>query len=383
MHSLLVIAVTTLLANCTTAEEENWVARSDRNSQVLLEVMAKFNPEGAGYLGIEGLEEEITQLPADRDARQIEAMESAIIELRARLEKESDPRVSLDLEILIDSAELNIRQIRLNSEHLLPYVDLPQMIFNGVRSLLDEQSSPEQQAAVAVRLRRYAGLEEGFTPLTAQAEALLSGRLPMPNLAGPYFGELERDLTNSDSYIAGIRELLVAYEVTGCDQFVDDLEEQILGYNDFLRSELLPRARQNFHLPPEIYAQKLETMGVDMPVDELSSRAHVAFREIQNEMQVIATLLAKERQLDHSDYRDLIRDLQREQLVGEEILTTYTARIATLEKIIEERSVVTLPGRDMQIRLASEAESAAIPSPFMLPPRLMRKAVLEEFVGTP
>ena len=74
--------------------------------------------------------------------------------------------------------------------------------------------------------------------------------------------------------------------------------------------------------------------------------------------------------------------LQSEQLIGEEILTNYTARIGELEELIAKHDVVTLPQRQMRIRLASEAESAAIPSPFMLPPRLMRKAVLEGQVTT-
>ncbi len=367
----LVIVLVASVASASTAQEDGWVAQSDRNAEVLLDVMARFNPEGAAFLGIEGLDEEVLQLPADRDARQIEAIGSAVCELRARFEKESDPRVRLDLEILIDSAEFNIRQIRLNREHLLPYLNLPQMIFGGVRALLDEQSSPEQRAAVAIRLRRYTGVEYGFTPLTAQAEALISSRLPNPGLVGPFRGELERDLSTSDRFIVGIRELLAAYEVPDCDQVVDVLEAQVRDYNAFLRAELLPRARQDFHQPAEIYTQLLEAIGVDMPVDELERRAHVAFREIQNEMQVIAALVAEELDLDDIDYRSVIRHLKRDQFVGDGILTTYTARIAKLETIIQARSVVTLPRREMRIRLASEAESAAIPSPFMLPPRLI------------
>ncbi len=367
----LVIVLVASVASASTAQEGGWVAQSDRNAEVLLDVMARFNPEGAAFLGIGDLDEEVLQLPADRDARQIEAIGSAVRDLRARLEKESDPRVRLDLEILIDSAEFNIRQIRLNREHLLPYLNLPQMIFGGVRALLDEQSAPEQRAAVAIRLRRYAGVEYGFTPLTAQAEALISSRLPNPGLVGPFRGELERDLSTSDRFIVGIRELLAAYEVPDCDQVVDVLEAQVRDYNAFLRAELLPRARQDFHQPAEIYTQLLEAIGVDMPVDELERRAHVAFREIQNEMQVIAALVAEELDLDDSDYRSVIRHLKRDQFVGDGILTTYTARIAKLETIIQARSVVTLPRREMRIRLASEAESAAIPSPFMLPPRLI------------
>ena len=376
-----VLILTVTLAAASASQEDNWVARSDRNSEVLLEVMARFNPEGAGFLGIEGLDEAILQLPGDRDTRQIEALETAITELRTRVGEESDSRVLLDLEILIESAERTIRRIRLDRRHLLPYFNLPQVVFQGVRSLLNEQSSPEQRAAAAVRLRRYAGLEDGFTPIFEQAEALIRSRLSDFDLIGPYLGELERNLTNSGDYIDGIRDVLATFEVAGADTAVQVLEEHVRDYNEFLGTELQPRARDGFRLPPEIYALLLEDMGVDMPVDELVSRAQVSFREIQNEMQVIASLVAREHDLESPGYRDVIRHLKDDQLVGEQILTTYSARIAELEKLIELHAVVSLPQRKMKIRLASEAESAAIPSPFMLPPRLIgNTGELGEFV---
>jgi len=369
---LIVLFLAAALATASASQEEDtWVARSDQNSQVLLEVIAQFNPEGAAFMGIDGLDEDILQLSPDRDDRQVTALETAAAELRSRLEKESDARVRLDLELLIESAELTIGGICLNSEHLLPYINLPQVVFQGARSLLDEQNSPQQHAAAAVRLRRYAGLEDGFTPIFEQAEALIRSRLSEPDLVGPYIGELERDLANSNDYINGIRDLLESFDVTGANTAVDVLESQIRSHNEFLRTAMQPRAREGYRLPPEIYALLLENMGIDMPVGELASRAQVSFREIQNEMQVIASLVARDLDLPSADYRDVIRHLKNDQLVGEEILTTYTERIAALEKIIEEQSVVTLPQRDMRIRVASEAESAAIPSPFMLPPRLI------------
>jgi len=368
---LLFMVMVTFVATGSATQAESWVTRSDRNTEVLLEVLAQFNPEGAGFLGIEGMNENILRLPSDLDDRQIRAFETAITDLQARFESESDPRVRLDLEILIDAAESNIEQIRLNGTYLVPYFNLSQIIFQGVRSLLDEQSSPKRRAAVEIRLRRYAGLEEGFSPLTEQAEKMIRSRLARPELAGPFLGEVERDLTMSDRYISGIRDLLTEFDIAGCEQVVDVLADQLVSYNEFLRAETLPRSRQEFRLPPAIYAQLLEAMGVDMPVAELSSRAYVSFREIQNEMQVIAALIAESRDLESTDYRDVIHHLKREQFVGEEILATYTTRIEELEEIIEQHAVVTLPQRTMRIRLASEAESAAVPSPFMLPPRLI------------
>ena len=160
-------------------------------------------------------------------------------------------------------------------------------------------------------------------------------------------------------------------ELDGWREPLSALKSQIGEYGEFLSAELMPRTTSDFVLPPEQYAYNLRQFGVDMSVAELTSRAKVSFREIQNEMQALATLIAKERNLPSSDYRDVIRVLKKEQLQGEAILPLYKERIATLEKLAVENEIVSVPDREMRIRLASEAESAAIPAPHMRPPRLI------------
>jgi hypothetical protein len=367
------IAVTVVVSGLSVAAQPavDWVARSDRNTEVMLEVLARFNPEAAGFLGIDQRDEDILVLSPDRDDQQIKALRGAIATLDERLATETDPRVRLDLEILIRSASFNIEQIRLQRELTLPYVSLPQVIFGGVRSLLDGQVSSQRRAAAVRRLQRYAGLEEGYSPLTAQAETLLRIRLQNPDLLGPFRGELENDLATTERYLAGIRELLSSFEISDADRAVAELDQQLRKYNEFLRQHVLPRARDGFRLPRPLYDLLLERMGVDMPVEELTRRAQVAFCEIQNEMRVLAALIAEQQGFPSKDYRDVIRQLRKAQLDGSEILAHYTRRIAELEKIITDHGIVSLPERSMRVRLASEAESAAVPSPFMRPPKLI------------
>src|SRR5204862_6268676 len=122
---------------------------------------------------------------------------------------------------------------------------------------------------------------------------------------------------------------------------------------------------------PEMYAYGLKQYGNDMPVPELTSRASVAFRELQNEMQALAPLVAKEKGWTYLDYRDVLRELKKKQLAGDAILPFYETRIAEVEDIIRRERIVTLPQRKMLIRLASDAEAAAVPAPNMQPPRLI------------
>ena len=67
---------------------------------------------------------------------------------------------------------------------------------------------------------------------------------------------------------------------------------------------------------------------------KLAAMAHEEFTEIQGEMQGIAARIAKERHLPSSDYRDVIRELKKQQLIGDAILPFYENRLKQIEKII-------------------------------------------------
>jgi uncharacterized protein (DUF885 family) len=96
--------------------------------------------------------------------------------------------------------------------------------------------------------------------------------------------------------------------------------------------------------------------------------AHQAFTEIQGEMQSIALKIAQQRNLPSSDYRDVIRELKKQQLVGDAILPFYEGRLKQIEKIIVEQQLVSLPERPAKIRIATAAETAQQPAPHMEPP---------------
>ena len=134
---------------------------------------------------------------------------------------------------------------------------------------------------------------------------------------------------------------------------------------------MLPKARDDFRMPPELYAFALEQIGIDIPPAELSAKAHKAFTEIQGQMQAVAAQVASEKGLPSADYREVIKALKKDQLVGDAILTHYQERLKQIEQIIRDKQILTLPDRAARIRIATAAESTATPAPNMHPPRLM------------
>ena len=355
----------------TLTAEPEWVKRSNDITAILMATQAKLQPEGASFIGVDGYDTEISQLPLDANARSIAAMQEVRAKIAAKRTGEKDPAVLQDIDILLAAIDENIEGTRLSEKYELPYFDFSQAMFNATRSLLDERIAAERRGAALIRLRKYTGLEKGYTPLTHQAMTLMRASLKNPALRGPFKDDLEKNLANSDRYIDGAEALFKKFEIKGYEAPFAELKKQVAEYNAFLRAEVLPRATTDFRLPADLYAYRLKSRGVDMPVEELISRAKTSFREIQNEMNALAPLVAKEKGFTATDYRDVIRELKKKQFVGEAILPHYQSRLKDIEKIVREQRIVSLPQREMVIRLASPAETAAIPAPHVDPPRLV------------
>ena len=348
-----------------------WIAVSNRHAQVLLDVLARFAPESAGQFGVTGLDEAVSNLSTENRDKGRAATAAALATLQAARKTEQDPLVRQDLDILIKSAQTNLRGGQLFQERMVPYTDVTALVFGGLRSLLDAQVAAERRPAAVVRLRKYAGLVEGYEPVTAQAMRVTRERLADTKLLPPAKSQVERDLANGPIILQGLEKLFELYKLEGWREPYTTLKQQLTAYQDFVRTEILPKARTDFRLPADLYAFSLEQVGVGMQSEPLAKMARQAYAEIQGEMQRLAPTIAKARGLQTADYRDVIRALKKEQLVGDAILPHYRKRLEEIESIIRREQLVTLPEREARIRIATDAEAAQNPAPSMRPPRLL------------
>ncbi len=276
-----------------------------------------------------------------------------------------------DLAILLHQIDLQVRSSTLEESTMVRHFDVARMVFSGMEVLLNDQVAPARKARAVKRLQRYVGLAPGSTPLADLARADLTARLARAELMPPARIDVEKSLSTSATLRDGIGKLFAKYGVTGADEALKALGLQLTAYDDFLRTTVLPRARQTFALPPAVYAVGLERYGVDLAPEKLMAAAHAEFTAIQAEMVKVAAVVAAERHLPSADYRDVLRALKKEQLVGDAILPHYQHRLAEIEAIIQREHLVTLPARPARIRLGSPAESAQSPAPHMIPPRLL------------
>jgi uncharacterized protein DUF885 len=348
-----------------------WVLQSNEYAKVWLEAQARMSPEGAGQMGVDGYDEAITDLSSGFRDRAKKEVETALAALRARLAAEADAQVKQDLAIMVKDAEDTLDGFAIQKKYFVPYTNVAGGVFGGIRSLLDDQIPAERRKAALVRLKKYIGGGDPAGSFAKLAEADTRSRMNEPGLLFPAKAAVERGLADSAAFTEGIPQLFEKYGLKGYAADFAVLKAQLAAYDAFVRETILPRARTDFRLPPEVYARNLRQYGVDIPADQLTKLAHEAFDATVAEMQALAPEVAKARGLTVTDYRDVIRELKKQQLVGEAILPHYQARLKEIEAIITRGKLVTLPTRPARIRLASPAETAASPAPNMRPPRLV------------
>ncbi|GJM10638.1 MAG: hypothetical protein DHS20C11_29140 [Lysobacteraceae bacterium] len=370
-RSLTIFTSAAVLAFATTSGATDWVEKSDEYTTVILKAQSEFQPEGASGLGLTEFDDQISDLGPNLFERTT-AVDRELIALTEQwLQTAENPKVIQDLNILQQALQDGIESAALNNEYMLPYYNLPQTLFFGFRALLDPRTDPARYPAALQRLAKYTGRAEGYEPITELAKARTSERFDQPGLLGPYQGQLERDLGNVERFSGGLKQLFEASGLEGYEQDLDLLIEQLNGYAEWLKTEMMPRARQDHRLPAEVYADNLKNFGVRDTPEQLIRAAQFGFQEIKSQMRSLARQIAAQRGWENGELMHVMKELKKEQIPEDKILEVYMDRLAAIEAMIVEHDIITLPDRDASIRLATEAESSAIPAPFMSPPQLI------------
>jgi hypothetical protein len=351
--------------------DKNWIARSNEFANMLIAIEKKHSPESASSEGLSEYDEKISAATHEDDVAQTSETRAVLAKFQEQLPKEQDQYVRQDLEIMIHSTQLNLKQHDFAETHQIPYINASGAVFQGLRVLLDDQVATERRPSAVVRLRKYAGLEPGYTPFSDKLRKLTELQLAKPNMIYPAKARVETALSRNSLYVDGIAELFKQYKLQGWEEPYAKVKEQLTAYDQWIRSDILPKAREDFRQPPELYALGLEGYGIDIPPADLAAMAHKAFTEYQDEMQTIASQIAKQHGWPSGDYRDVIKKLKENQLVGDSILPFYKDRLKEIEGIIVKQKLVSLPDRPARIRIGTPAESAQQPAPHMVPPPLL------------
>jgi uncharacterized protein (DUF885 family) len=347
---------------------EPWIARSNSYTNQLLDVQLQHSPEEGSREGVAKFDERISNPTLADELAERHELEAVLAKLDAVRAKETDKKVWEDLDILHKAFDLQFREQDFRLQREVPFFNASEQVFQGLRGLLDDQVTPERRAAAVSRIRKYAGMEPGYTAFTDLLRQREIEQIAKPGVIYPSKEELDTELGRNSNYVDGIAALFKKYKLTGWEPAYAKLKDQLTGYDSWVRDNILPKARTDFRLPPQGYALAFESYGIDIPPAKIAAMAHTAFKEYQGEMTRLAAKIAKASGLASSDYREVIAELKKKQITGDAILPFYQGRLHEIEQIIVAKNLVTLPSRPAIIRLATAAETAQQPAPHMTPP---------------
>jgi uncharacterized protein (DUF885 family) len=347
---------------------KDWVKQSDAFTRLLLDVELEHNPERGSSEGVAKFDERISTPTLSDDLAKRRELKAALAKIDAARAKQQDNRVREDLTILDKAFDLQFRTEDYELQHEVPFLNASEEVFQGLRVLLDDQVAAERRVAAVARLRKYTGDEHGYRPFIEVLEEREREQIAKPGVIYPSKSEVETELGRNSNYVDGISALFTKYGLKDWQSSYAKLQQQLTGYDAWIRKNILPKARTDFRLPPEKYALAFEQYGIDAPPQKIAAMAHQAFTQYQNEMVPLAARVAKEKGYPSGDYRAVIHELKKQQITGDAILPFYQKRLHEIEGIITDKNLVTLPRRPAIIRLATAAETAQTPAPHMTPP---------------
>ncbi|MFB0612852.1 DUF885 domain-containing protein [Aurantiacibacter poecillastricola] len=347
-----------------------WVETSNAYTERVIEMQAAFFPTQASSLGYEEYDGLVNDMTLDRDERYVAAARALIADFETAMGRETNPFVRQDLQILIDSLERDIRGIELGNRMTLEFAQVPQSMFGAIGQLLSDQTIESRRPKALELLQRFTGTYPGTEPMTELAKARFEASRGDGKI-GPYRVEVEESVANIPTFVSGIRELFDRYEIEGADQALDAMETQLTEYGEWTQETVLPVSRDTARLPEELYALNLEQVGIDQDPRALMSEARRGFYELRAQMEALAPQIAEKYGWEETDMASVMTALKQMTVPNDEIEDFYRDVNRQLEAEIRRHDIVSLPDSELQMRVASEAESAAQPAPHMRPPRLV------------
>lgn len=369
---LFVFLILTLLASSADA---SWIETSNRLAKEYALADGAHFPERASAMGYREFDAKAIAMERDANAREEVFLAEWSERFRKELSTAKDSNLRLDLTILRDHARRRREEIRLEEKFgVISFLPGTRFVLESLSTLIHDQADAARKAAAVDRFKIYARGTESHPPLLSSFRNRIMGdelRFQKKSFP-PLKMEVERYLAESPEFLKAIRELLAKSGRSGWEADFEIFSRQSAEFDAFLRSHLLPKARTDFRLPKEIYAQQLRMRGIEAGPDELIKGARRTYKELFQRFREAAKAVAKKEKLGSSEPAFVIAHLKKKQVVKpDEVKALFENANKTLEGIIRREQLVSLPSVPLRIRVAGEAESLASPVPHLREPPLI------------
>lgn len=233
----------------TAQQPAGWIAVSNGYTNKLLAVEMKHTPESGSEEGLSEYDNLVPQPTLADEDQQRKETEAMVAEFKSAIGQQKFREVAQDLQIIVGKVALRFREGDFARAHKVPYLNASGIVFQGLRILLDEQTPPERRPSAVVRVRKYAGLEGGYQPLTEILKQRVVEQMAKPGVVYPGRVEIETELGRNSAYVEGIAALLGKYNLKGWQEPLATLKAQLTAYDEWTRATVLPKARTDFRLP--------------------------------------------------------------------------------------------------------------------------------------
>src|ERR1700685_374429 len=132
------------------AADGSWIEVSNSYTNQVLMVEMKHHPEQGTRQGLSQYDALVAQPTLADEDRERKETEEVVAKLKSALTQEKQKEVAQDLAIIIRSVELDFRQRDYDRAHNVPFLNASNLVFSGIRGLLDDQTPAERRPAAVV-----------------------------------------------------------------------------------------------------------------------------------------------------------------------------------------------------------------------------------------
>ncbi|MBM3285311.1 MAG: DUF885 domain-containing protein, partial [Candidatus Aminicenantes bacterium] len=353
-------------------------AKFQKTVDAYFDELWKFYPTAATMAGYYKYNDKLEDFSSKAIDKRHDALDSFNQELVAKVDKTKlSAETQVDYEMMIDAIDLEV----MRHENLIPWEYNPifynDIILNSIRSLLSKEFAPldARLKSATERAKQLSGLikqarENLKTPpeiYTATAIQQFSGILEfyqrdVPSLIEPAPADLKVRFQSE-----------LAKSITA-----------MLDYQEFLRTQLLPRSTGNFRLGDQAHLRLMRlTSQNSIPIDELVARSRADYNNIRREMFLVCIpffkimyphinldQLGTQRSQDevwNIAIQGVLDKIKVEHATKEGFFDQIGKSVATVEGFIKEKNLVEVPEVNLAIKPMPPAERGITLSRILTP----------------
>ena len=357
----------------------------ERSNQITINFtheLATFFPEKASEIGLTEYDDKAEKLTPDFDEKLLSFYQGWYKKILNLASLTNTHDGFIDLKLLNEYVQNQIKTIKLNhAEKVIPFIPGTQIIFYHLKTLMNTQGNQARQLSAVKRFHAYVDAKALYhyqTYIEATIQKYAAHHAFYPNVEA-----LNAYLNNSPVYVAAVKTMLESTNESGWHEDFSTYAADAARFDAFIRETLLPYAHQTPGMPQSLYRQQLKDYGVKgADVDAMILVGKRDYAALYQDYQALAEKIADKYQLDNQSPKAVIDFLKQKKITSPtDVMALYQNTASEIEAIITAHQLLTLPDEPLKIRLASLAESKAMPAPHInMPPRVNHEGMVPEFV---